>query len=227
MLPNLPQEPHMSIVPNESHISPRLAWTLRCQREVLLPCLGDAGARGRLREYWRVTRRMEQVLDRVELHGKSRVVDVGGGLVTPLGWMPGLRTLVDPLASHYGQVVTYPPDFEICTGDGECLPFGNGVVDLVICTNCIDHTEDPHRIVGEIRRILRPGGWLWFTCELRDPTEGRNAGHPSAFVQVSLDSLLSEFEIELSWLEPWRGAWRFLSGCPAHRNFEAGYLLKR
>lgn len=42
--------------------------------------------------------------------------------------------------------------------DAESLPFDDGVFDLVYSWGVIHHSERPERIVGEIYRVLRPGG---------------------------------------------------------------------
>ncbi len=42
--------------------------------------------------------------------------------------------------------------------DAETLPFADGAFDLVWSWGVIHHAEHPERIIGEIRRVLRPGG---------------------------------------------------------------------
>lgn len=43
------------------------------------------------------------------------------------------------------------------------LPFTTGSVDFVVSSECIEHTRDPRRAVGEMFRVLRPGGVLFLT----------------------------------------------------------------
>jgi ubiquinone/menaquinone biosynthesis C-methylase UbiE len=40
------------------------------------------------------------------------------------------------------------------------LPFADGEFDLVLCTQVIEHVPDADRAVGELARVLRPGGTL-------------------------------------------------------------------
>lgn len=55
---------------------------------------------------------------------------------------------------------------------GPHLPFGDGVFDLVLCTQALYLVEDPTSTVAEMRRVLRPGGHAivtvphLFRCEL-------------------------------------------------------------
>jgi SAM-dependent methyltransferase len=42
------------------------------------------------------------------------------------------------------------------------LPFGDAAFDMVISRSVFEHLEDPHAVLTEMRRILRPGGHLIF-----------------------------------------------------------------
>lgn len=42
--------------------------------------------------------------------------------------------------------------------DAEVLPFADATFDVVYSWGVIHHSEDPARIIGEIRRVLKPGG---------------------------------------------------------------------
>jgi 2-polyprenyl-3-methyl-5-hydroxy-6-metoxy-1,4-benzoquinol methylase len=41
---------------------------------------------------------------------------------------------------------------------GEALPFGDAGFDAVVCWDVIEHVQDPNLVIGEIARVLRPGG---------------------------------------------------------------------
>ncbi len=45
-------------------------------------------------------------------------------------------------------------------GDGECLPFADGLFDCVICTETLEHVPDDGAVLGELLRVLRQGGTL-------------------------------------------------------------------
>lgn len=46
-------------------------------------------------------------------------------------------------------------------GDAGALPFADGAFDLVLSGGLLEHFRDPAPIVGEMARILRPGGLLY------------------------------------------------------------------
>lgn len=46
-------------------------------------------------------------------------------------------------------------------GIGEQLPLRDSSVDLIICNTVIEHVYNVDHVIGEISRVLRPGGILW------------------------------------------------------------------
>ncbi len=51
--------------------------------------------------------------------------------------------------------------------DSMDLPFENGEFDLVTCTHIYEHVPDAQRMLDEIHRVLRPGGFCFFAAENR------------------------------------------------------------
>ena len=45
-------------------------------------------------------------------------------------------------------------------GDARAMPIADSSVDIVLCTQVLEHTPEPVRILSEIERVLRPGGKL-------------------------------------------------------------------
>ena len=55
----------------------------------------------------------------------------------------------------------------VLAGDATSLPFANSTFDLVISSECIEHTVDPERSVTEMLRVLRSNGTLVVSCPNR------------------------------------------------------------
>ena len=55
----------------------------------------------------------------------------------------------------------------VVAGDAGQLPFPTGSFDIVLSSECIEHTEEPERALAEMLRVLRPGGVLVVTCPNR------------------------------------------------------------
>ena len=84
------------------------------------------------------------------------LVDVGAGD------MP-YRHLVAPGCSYKPIDAAHSGEFgytnaDVTPFDGTNIPFETGSVDHVLCTEVIEHLPDPSPLVGEVHRVLRPGG---------------------------------------------------------------------
>lgn len=90
-------------------------------------------------------------------HVKGRVLDVGCGIGDFLSHRPG-RVGVD----------INPATVECCRRQGldahlmspDILPFQDGSFDSAVLDNVLEHLAAPEPLLGEIRRVLRPGGIL-------------------------------------------------------------------
>jgi SAM-dependent methyltransferase len=51
-------------------------------------------------------------------------------------------------------------DAEFVAFDGVELPFANASFDLVYCKQVLEHVRRPDPLVGEVGRVLAPGGWF-------------------------------------------------------------------
>jgi ubiquinone/menaquinone biosynthesis C-methylase UbiE len=103
----------------------------------------------------------------------ARLLDVGCGTGRHLlelsrapGSFVGLDMSLDELrAMRYMLALTQRERPVLATiqcvqGDGERLPFANGLFDCVICTETLEHVPDDRVVARELVRVLRPGGVL-------------------------------------------------------------------
>lgn len=47
--------------------------------------------------------------------------------------------------------------------DGRQIPFEDSSFDLILCTEVLEHAEDPDKLVREMNRVLQPGGMALIT----------------------------------------------------------------
>jgi SAM-dependent methyltransferase len=187
------------------------------------------GVKEKCLEYWRTHRFLDDIRRRVDMEGR-RVLDVGCGISTVLEFLPGRRTGIDPLGGAYARMHRYSPGIDVVAACGEAIPFAAGAFDVVFCSNVIDHTSDPPRVVREVERVLRPGGHFILTVEcFPDEEEGRvrNAGHPHNITVRRLESLIAGFTVLLHEQSPWVGLRRYVEGLPPTGRREHILLLRR
>lgn len=96
--------------------------------------------------------------------------DLAGAHVLDLGAGPGYYSEV--LAASGARVVGVDLRLEnarreravhatAVVGDATCLPVPANTFEGVFCSNLLEHVPDPERVLDEIHRVLRPGGWAW------------------------------------------------------------------
>ena len=101
------------------------------------------------------------------LEGHLRALG-GGGLVLDLGcgrgdWMSRMRAEgltpvgMEPEWARAKLARAHAP---VAVADGQRLPLREGSISLVWCIHVLHHLEDPMAALGEMRRVLRPGGHL-------------------------------------------------------------------
>ena len=98
-------------------------------------------------------------------HGRYRVLDVGCG---PKPYLP----YFEPHADAYVGVDIGNPAADI-EGSVEALPVDDGSFDLVLCTQVLEHVEDPAQAVRELHRVTAPRGRVLAS------THGVQVYHPS------------------------------------------------
>ena len=47
--------------------------------------------------------------------------------------------------------------------DGLTIPFGDATFDSVLCTEVLEHAREPRKLATEIGRVLKPGGYAFWT----------------------------------------------------------------
>jgi SAM-dependent methyltransferase len=96
--------------------------------------------------------------------GGSLVLDVGGGAgyFTAALRQAGARCVV--VEPDIGELSWRgaPPDGAV-VADGRRLPFADGVADLVVSSNVLEHAERPYALCADMIRATRRGGLIWIS----------------------------------------------------------------
>ncbi|HVW23895.1 MAG TPA: class I SAM-dependent methyltransferase [Polyangiaceae bacterium] len=167
----------------------------------------DGNVRDLSRERDKKVKDLENELAFVNKLPPGRLLDVGCGL-------GHLLSGVEPTWERYGvEISEYAAEKaamygKIFHGDLESANYPDRFFDVVTLYHVIEHMEDPERELREIRRVLKPGGWLVVGTPNFDSACARRFGenfrllhdvtHISLFSAESLRRLLEDngFSVE-------------------------------
>jgi SAM-dependent methyltransferase len=130
-----------------------------------------------------------------------RVMDLGCGR----GDSVDLFRSVNPDVSWVGVDIEESPevaerqraDAEFVTFDGRELPFGDASFELVYCKQVLEHVEHPRELIGEVARVLEPGGWFAGSTSQLEAFHSRSIFNPTpyGFTSVAEDAGLEVVEL--------------------------------
>jgi SAM-dependent methyltransferase len=155
-------------------------------------------------------------------HGPWRVLDLGCGT----GSSVDVFRARDPDVEWVGLDVPDSPearartrdDARFETFDGITMPFDDAVFELVYCKQVLEHVRHPEPLLGEVRRVLAPGGWFAGSTSQLEPYHSLSLWN---YTPLGMIALLEPAGMRLVELRPGIDAltmlaWRLAGG---HRCF--------
>ncbi len=131
-------------------------------------------------------------------HGHA--LDVGAG-EAPWRTLMGNGTTYQGVDTQSAAEFGMTGNADIVYYAGDSLPFESARFDHVLCTEVLEHVPDPGMLLGEISRVLKPGGGLVITV----PWSARLHHIPHDYARYShhgLEHLLSTSGFEIVAIEP-------------------------
>jgi SAM-dependent methyltransferase len=132
-------------------------------------------------------RRTELIAEQAaQLPRVRNLLDVGGR------GKPYAAFFVGCVTNHYVLDVAPAPSVDV-VGDARDMPFSNSSMDVVLITQVLEHVPDPVAVIGEIRRVLKPGGTLLLSVPSIFPQHG-SPGDYWRYMPQGLQWILRDFQ---------------------------------
>jgi len=123
------------------------------------------------------------LLDIIHLSTNPDVLDIGAGPISKVGKVYRGKSIklvaIDPLARRYNIILkrlNLKPPVATIYGVGESLSskFSKDTFDLIHARNCIDHSQNPIKVIDEAIKVLKPGRYFYLNHYLE---EGKAANY--------------------------------------------------
>jgi ubiquinone/menaquinone biosynthesis C-methylase UbiE len=147
----------------------------------------DGRDTGMAERHWHTAK---HVLARMPIEAGDVVLDLGTGSGYALRALRersiGRGYGLDGSPEMAGNARSYTEDDALgfLVGDFEHLPLADGAVDHVVSMEAFYYAGDPHAVLAEIRRILRPGGT--FYCAVNYFAESEQTHDWQSFIDVEM-----------------------------------------
>lgn len=97
----------------------------------------------------------------------------GGFMAEALAEKGAIVTGIDPAAQAIDAARAHADlsghDIQYDVGVGESLPYADEAFDYVVCVDVLEHVQHLDQVLGEVERVLRPGGLFLFDTINRNP----------------------------------------------------------
>ncbi|MEM2351596.1 MAG: class I SAM-dependent methyltransferase [Thermoproteota archaeon] len=103
-----------------------------------------------------------KITDGLEIHG-ARILNLGCGTANDTWWLAGLNKVVGLDYVQSGLRVAQRHGVAGVIGDlnlSPILPFKDGVFDIVVCKDILEHVLEPVSVLLEVRRVLKDNGYV-------------------------------------------------------------------
>lgn len=101
------------------------------------------------------------------INNDKYVLEIGSGAAGIITYVNSdFKFAIDPLEDFYSTIPKFTSirdkRVNYSNAMAEEIPFDSEYFDLIIIDNVLDHCKDPDRVISEMRRVLKPGGIIYF-----------------------------------------------------------------
>jgi ubiquinone/menaquinone biosynthesis C-methylase UbiE len=188
------------------------------------PKATDIGLREMMLDRW-ANGETGELVKGVKIHSTSTVIDVGcgdGSLIAFCARQGAEVIFVDldeqRLAFTEQQVKASPAHaYQAIHSDCNPIPLADNTGDVVICTEVLEHVDDPRNFLAELVRIAKPGGQLLISVPdarseqligaTAPPAYFQAPNHIRIFAEGELQQLVIEAGLEIEQEQWFGGFW--------------------
>jgi SAM-dependent methyltransferase len=135
------------------------------------------------------------------------IIDIGSGPTCLARFFTcGNKVYLDPLMDFYKEYYKdkLPSDGLLIKAMAENMPFPDKTFEVALCYNVFDHCFQPAKIIEEIERILKPGGYLLLGIYTHNPILKclrliaekswifKEKPHPHSFTMQDIEEMFKE-----------------------------------
>lgn len=137
----------------------------------------------------------------------TRILDVGAGPCRYRPFFSHCRYVAQDLAEYEGTPVGLLKEkWEYgeldYVGDAASVPAEDDSFDAVLCTEVLEHVPEPIKVLKEIGRILRPGGWAFISAPLGSGLHQQPFHFYGGFTPHFYRRFLTQFGFRIVSIEP-------------------------
>jgi ubiquinone/menaquinone biosynthesis C-methylase UbiE len=138
----------------------------------------------------------EQLFDSLQVQGKHKILEVGSGTGVVSAEISQRFSIESVGVDIDRSAVTFAHNTDAASlylaGDGNNLPFLPAAFDVVVCHFLLLWVENPEKILHEMVRVTKPGGWI---LALAEPDYGGRIDYPRELEiigQAQIQALLDQ-----------------------------------
>lgn len=110
-------------------------------------------------EHWKKSEEDTAEICKQYLKPGDRILDVGCGTGRMLSYFSNVKKYGIDISIDMAAMAR-EKGIEACMGNVEDLPYKDGSMDLVVCTDVLEHVFDLYKTISEINRVVKAGGYI-------------------------------------------------------------------